>query len=227
MAPADRHDRVRFRDRADAGRRLGEALVGDGPVDPIVLALPRGGVPVAAEVAERLGAPLEVLVARKVGAPGHPEFGIGAIAEGGVRVAGPSLERLGLDDDEFARLADEERHELERRVLAYRGGRGLPDVSGRDVVVVDDGLATGVTAEAALLAVRRLGPRRIVLAVPVGAPDTVGRLQPAADLLVCLTTPGDLVAVGRWYRTFGQVGDDEVLDLLASHGHAPDGEQNL
>ena len=205
----------RFDDRRDAGRRLAEALSEYGVVDPIVLALPRGGVPVAYEVAIRMDAPMEVLVARKVGAPGHAEFGIGAIAEGGVRVADrATLRMLHISDDQFDALADAEQPELERRVTAYRADRAFPSAGGRDVVVVDDGLATGVTAEAALLSAQRLQPRRVVLGVPVCAPDTARRLEAVANAVVCVLQPADFRAVGRWYRTFDQTTDAEVVELL-------------
>ena len=205
--------RRRFRDRADAGRQLAGQLPDDLD-DPLVLALPRGGVPVAREVAARLGAPLDVIVARKIGAPGHEELGIGAIAEGGSIVGSDLVRALRLSADEFAALAKREQGELDRRVEQYRQGRALPPVRARDVVLVDDGLATGVTAEAALLALRAGEPRRLVLAVPVGSPDTVRRLVPPADEVVCVVAPRDLVAVGLWYEDFTQTTDAEVLELL-------------
>ncbi len=203
----------RFRDRGDAGRRLADRLPPDLD-DPLVLALPRGGVPVAKEVATRLGAPLEVLVARKIGAPGHPELGIGAIAEGGAIVGSDLVRTLRLSRDDFERLALRESDELVRRVERYRGGRPLPVVRDRDVVLVDDGLATGVTAEAALLALRADEPRRLLLAVPVASPDTARRLVPPADEVVCVLAPRDLMAVGLWYDDFTQTTDAEVLELL-------------
>ena len=206
---------MRFRDRADAGARLAGPVAALGLTDPVVLALPRGGVPVAYAVAAALGAPLEVFVARKVGAPGHPEYGIGAVAEGGGVVANAAaLRSLRLAEDEFAELADDARMELDRRVRRYRGGRPLPEVRGRDVVLVDDGLATGVTAEAALRALRAQAPRRLVLAVPVCAPATARRLVPPADAVVYVLAPETFTAVGRWYDDFDQTRDEEVLELL-------------
>lgn len=206
---------MRFHDRADAGRRLAAALAGAGLSDPVVLALPRGGVPVGFEIATALGAPLEVFVARKVGAPGHPELGIGAIAEGGDQVVGgAALRLLDLSPERFDALVAEERIELDRRVRHYRGDRALPELRGRDVVLVDDGLATGVTAEAALRALAPHRPRRLLLAVPVCAPDTAERLRGSVEV-VCLLRPPDFHAVGLWYEQFGQTSDDEVLDLLA------------
>jgi putative phosphoribosyl transferase len=209
---------MRFADRSEAGRLLAEEVAVLGLTDPVVLALPRGGLPVAEPVADRLGARLEVVVARKVGAPWHPEFGIGAIAEGGAVVADPaSLHAVGISRQRFDELADAEREELDRRVLRYRGGRPLPELRGRDVVVVDDGLATGVTAEATLDALRAHHPRRLVLAVPVCSPDTAERLRGVADDVVCVHCPSDLRAVGQWYDRFDQTTDDEVLAVLDRH----------
>jgi predicted phosphoribosyltransferase len=206
---------IRFRDRAEAGRLLADELARHRLTDPIVLALPRGGVPVGYEVASRLGAPLAVFVARKIGAPGQPELGIGAIAEDNSAVVDRATARaLSVSAAEFEELATREQAELERRVQRYRGGRPLPDITGRDVVLVDDGLATGVTAEAALRALRARAPRRLVLAAPVCAPETAERLKGVADEVVCLYAPPDFGAVGAWYDDFGQTSDAEVLDLL-------------
>lgn len=180
-----------------------------------MLALPRGGVPVAFEVATALGSPLEVFVARKIGAPGQPERGIGAIAEaGGLAVDHHALHILGLSSQHFQTMVAGERLELERRVRRYRSGRPLPSLTRRDVVLVDDGLATGVTAEAALHALRSQRPRRLVLAVPVCASATAARLQAMADEVVCVLSPSDFHAVGLWYDDFEQTTDAEVLDLL-------------
>jgi predicted phosphoribosyltransferase len=210
---------IRFRDRPDAGRQLSALLVERDWVDPVVLALPRGGVPVAAEVARDLGAVLDVLVVRKVGVPWHPELAVGAIAEGGVEVVDElSLARLRISDAEFREVADRARAELARRVALYRGDRALPPLEGRDAIVIDDGLATGLTAQAAVQAVRRLGAARVVMAAPVCAADTPARLE-QADEVVCVRTPYDFRAVGLWYDEFGQTSDAEVLALLGrTHG---------
>ncbi|RIQ12896.1 phosphoribosyltransferase family protein, partial [Jiangella rhizosphaerae] len=206
-----------FRDRADAGRRLGERLRALTFRDPIVLALPRGGVPVAAQVAAALDAALEVFVARKVGAPSHPEFGIGAIAEGSDEVVvTSSAGRLGLGADDLETLVRGERSELARRVDLYRGAAPLPDLEARDVILVDDGLATGVTAEAALRSLRGFRPHRLVLAVPVCSPDSAQRLTAIADDIVFVAAPEDLFSIGAYYDDFTQTTDDEVVDLLAS-----------
>jgi len=206
---------VRFRDRQDAGRLLADRVVGTGLVAPLVLALPRGGVPVAAPVASALSAPLLAFVARKIGAPERPEFGIAAIAEGSDEVlVTAAVADLGIDEKQLRSLVEVERVELARRVDRYRRGAPLPPLGGRDVVLVDDGLATGVTAEVALLALRRLGPRRLVLAVPVCAADTGHRLAGTADLLLCLASSRRFGAVGGWYDDFTQTTDDEVLALL-------------
>lgn len=208
---------MRFHDRVDAGRRLADALSRRERRDTVVLALPRGGVPVGAQIAEALGAPLDVFVARKIGAPGRPEYGIGAIAEGGVPLFDPwAVRALGLTEDRLAELAEAEERELERRVRRYRGGRQLPPLDGRHVVLVDDGLATGVTAEAALRSLRGRGVTDLTLAVPVCAPDSSARLRELADV-VCLWRPADFRAVGLWYEEFDQTGDDEVLATLARH----------
>ena len=204
-----------FRNRTDAGRRLAQVLRPLALEDPVVLALPRGGVPVAFEIATALEVPLEVFVARKIGAPGHAERGIGAISEdGGRAIDQAALHVLGLTHHQFEQLAADEQVELQRRVRRYRAGRPLRELTGRDVVVIDDGLATGVTAEAALHALRSKRPRRLVLAVPVCAPDTVARLSTVADDVVCVLSPPEFRAVALWYDDFDQTTDDEVVDLL-------------
>ena len=206
---------MRFRDRRDAGGQLATRLQTEDLDDPVVLALPRGGVPVAFEIAGTIGAPLDVLVVRKVGAPNHAEFGIGAIAEGGITVRDEAAMRMvGASEQRFEEIADRERAELARRVQLYRGDRLLPDPAGHDVVLVDDGLATGVSAEAAIVAMRAREARRVVLAVPVSAADTAIRLAEHAEV-ICLVTPMRFSAVGEWYDDFGQTSDNEVLDLLA------------
>ncbi|MGA9278756.1 phosphoribosyltransferase [Ilumatobacter sp.] len=206
---------MRFRDRGDAGRRLAAVVANRQLVSPLVLAMPRGGVPIGAEVAKFLGAPLDVFVARKVGAPGHPEFGIGAIAEGSDEVVwAEQASAFDLDGPRVREIVDREWVELARRVDRYRSGGVLSDVTVADVVLVDDGVATGVTAEASLRALARLQPRRLVLAVPVGARGAVDRLAAWADV-VCLSTPRSFRAVGLHYDRFDQVTDAEVLELLA------------
>jgi len=214
-------DAVRFVDRTDAGRRLAPLVVELGLVTPVVLALPRGGVPVAAEVARVLRAPLDVLVARKIGAPHQPELGIGAVAEGGgIVVDDASVRALGITPAMLEDLADRALDELKRRVREYRGERALASLEGRQVVVVDDGIATGVTAEAALRAVRRSDPARVVLAVPVGPPDTLARLRAVTDEVVSVVTTRRLGSVGHWYDDFTQTTDDEVRRLL-TEGASP------
>ncbi|HVE98850.1 MAG TPA: phosphoribosyltransferase family protein [Mycobacteriales bacterium] len=206
---------MRFRDRAAAGRRLAALVVDRGLADPVVLALPRGGVPVAFEVAAALGVPFNVFVARKVGCPGRPELGIGAVAEGGGVVArADALDSLGISRRDFDRLAEAEREEVDRRVRRYRGTRALPPVAGRDVVLVDDGIATGGTAEAALLALRARHPRALVLAAPTCAPESAAHLRAIADVVLCVVEPDDFRAVGAWYDRFDQTSDAEVRDLL-------------
>ena len=214
---------MRYRDRADAGRRLAARLgdiaeAGDLP-DALVLALPRGGVPVAAEVARTLRAPLDVLPVRKIGMPGRPEAGIGAlVGEDPPLFDRESMARLGLTEERLADTFAREREELRRRERAYRAGRPPLDVRGRTVVLVDDGLATGVTARAACRFLRARAPGRLVLAVPVAAPEAAHRLAQEADLLVCLSTPPDFFAVGQWYQVFDQTTDEEVLAALHASG---------
>lgn len=204
-----------FRDREDAGRQLGERLAEYRVDDLLVLALPRGGVVVGYEVARALGAPLDIIVARKLGAPYQRELGIGAIAPGGVRVLDEQMvHQLGITPAQIERIVAEETQEMERRLQHYRGNRPLPQSAGRTVILVDDGLATGVTARAAIQAIRRQEPRRLVLAVPVCPPETAQALHPLVDDLICLATPSDFHAVGLWYESFTQTSDDEVIYLL-------------
>ncbi|MEV4217826.1 phosphoribosyltransferase family protein [Nonomuraea sp. NPDC049725] len=201
-----------FADRAEAGRLLAERL--EVP-EPVVLALPRGGVTVAEPIVRRLGGTLDVLVTRKIGYPPQPELGVGAIAEGGEPVFdGAQLARLGLTPGALAEVVEAERRELARRVAAYRGDRPLPELAGREVVVADDGLATGATARAALRAVAAARPARVTLAVPVGAPETVEAMRREADEVVVLSEPPDFRAVGQWYAHFEQLSDADVLDVL-------------
>lgn len=217
----------RFLDRADAGRRLAAAVALLASTDPVVLGLPRGGVPVAFEVAEALGAPLDVLVVRKLGAPRQPELAIGALAEGGETLVDTSCaRRVGADEAAVDAAMARETHQIQRGVALFRGGRPLRDLAGRDVIVVDDGLATGLTAEVALRVIRRRAPRTLTLAVPVGAADSVARLRLVADEMVCLLVPDHFLAVGTWYRRFGQTSDEEVISLLSQNrsrreGHEP------
>jgi putative phosphoribosyl transferase len=206
---------ARFADRARAGRALAGRLDDLRLQSPLVLGLPRGGVPVAAEVAAGLDVPFNVLVARKVGAPGQEELGIGAVAEGRDEpVMTSTATALGLGPAEVDALVRRARREVARRVELYRAGRDLPEMREAEVVLVDDGLATGSTAEAALRAVRERRPRRLVLAVPVGARQAVALLAEVADEVVCVREPSYFVAVGEWYEDFSQVTDDEVLRLL-------------
>jgi predicted phosphoribosyltransferase len=192
-----------------------------GRPDVVVLGLPRGGVPVAFEIAQALGAPLDVFVVRKIGMPGHAEFAIGAIASGGVQVLSEDVIRAyGVPRAAVEAVAERERAELERREREYRGGRPLLDLHGRTVILVDDGLATGSTMRAAVEAVRALGPARIVVAVPVGAPDTCAALAHIADEVVCARMPEPFAAVGLWYSDFSQTTDEEVHALLREQADA-------
>jgi len=206
-----------FRDRSEAGRRLAEGLAGyAGRADVLVLALPRGGLPVGFEVARALQSPLDVFLVRKLGVPGHEELAMGAIATGGVVVVNEHvIGHLKIAPEVFEEVAARERTELERRERAYRGGRAAPAVAGRAVVLVDDGLATGSTMRAAARALREQGPARLVVAVPVAAPEACEELRAEADEVVCAATPEPFLGVGRWYEDFTQTTDEEVRDLLA------------
>lgn len=203
-------------DRREAGRQLSQALDAyRGRGDLLVLALPRGGVPVAVEVAAALHASLDLLVARKLGTPGQPELAMGAIASGGAQVVNADIvASLGIADDELKAVVERETRELERREQAYRGTRPRPAVAGKCVILVDDGVATGATVRAAAAALRSQQPARLVIAVPVAPPDTVERLRHDADEVVCPHTPEPFIAISRWYLDFPQLSDGDVRDLL-------------
>lgn len=206
-----------FRNRSHAGRQLALSL-SDYAHDPdaIVLALPRGGVPVAFAIAKALDLELDLLMVRKLGLPGQEEFAMGAIASGGIRVVQPEVLRaFGVSPAALEAVCERELAELARRERAFRGARPAPRLRGRTVILVDDGLATGSTMRAAVAAVRAAGAARIVVAVPVGAPDTCAALRAEVDLLVCPAMPAAFGAVSRWYRSFEQTNDEEVQDLLA------------
>lgn len=205
-----------FRDRAHAGRLLADSLCGyaDRP-DVMVLALPRGGAPVAYEVAKALHAPMDVFLVRKLGVPGHEELAMGAIATGGARVLNYSVvQGLGISGGVIEAVAEQEQREIERRELAYRGDRPAPDVRGRSVILIDDGLATGATMRAAVAALRQLEPERVVVAVPTASPEACAELREEVDEMICTFTPEEFYGVGMWYEDFSQTTDDEVRDLL-------------
>lgn len=208
-------DTIIFQDRADAGRRLAERLLSYREEKPVVLGLPRGGVPVGYEISRALNAPLDVVIARKLGAPGQPELAIGAVAPGGVRVLNQSTVRwLGVPESWIESTAARELEEVGRRMRRFRGERPGPELRGRTAILVDDGIATGMTALAAILAVREQNPRYVILAVPVCAKETAEKLAGEVDELVCLQIPDDLWAIGLWYQDFCQVPDEEVAGLL-------------
>jgi putative phosphoribosyl transferase len=206
-----------FDHRVQAGQLLGHALhkYAQRP-DVLVLGLPRGGVPVGFEIAKAIGAPLDVMMVRKLGAPGREELAMGAIASGGIRILNPDVVAgLGIPEKIIQTVAAKEQQELERRSHAYRGGRVFPEVKEQCLIVVDDGLATGATMRAAVVALRAKAPARIVVAVPVAPPSSVEQIRQEADEVVCLETPEPFFGVGRWYRDFPQTTDQEVKDLLA------------
>lgn len=204
-----------FENRQEAGKKLATQLLKYRGEDPYVLAMPRGGVPLGYEVAQVLQAPLDVVVVRKIGLSSNKEFGIGAIAEGGVKILdNTTVEVLGIDEEELKDTIQREEEELNRRVKSYRGNKELPDLKGKTAILVDDGMATGITARAAIEAVKKLSPQKIVLASPVCALDTVESLKKQVDEVLCLATPAEFMAVGIWYKDFKQVSDEEVVDLL-------------
>jgi len=205
-----------FRDRTEAGKILADRLAAYANYpDAIVLALPRGGVPVAFEVAETLNLPLDIFVVRKLGLPGHEEFAMGAIASGGARVLNQDLIRqLSLSDEIIEHIVAREQRELERRERTYRGQRPMLDVRDRIIIIVDDGLATGSSMRAAIAALRQKRPAKLIVAVPVGARVTCSELEVLADEAICLETPENFSAVGLWYKDFSQITDEEVIDLL-------------
>jgi len=207
---------ARYRDRRHAGRELASKLLQHaGRLDAIVLALPRGGVPVAYEVAKALRAPLDVFVVRKLGVPGHEEYAMGAIATGGVRVVDERVVRAtGVTRAELDAVTAAEHRELERRERQYRGDRPPPDVRRRTVILVDDGLATGATMRAAVEALREEGAARVIVAVPIAPPETCDAFRDIVDDIVCARTPEPFYAVGLWYEDFSQTTDEEVRELL-------------
>jgi predicted phosphoribosyltransferase len=216
-----------FRDRAEAGRLLADALMNyAGRDDVVVLGLPRGGIPVAYEVAGRLKAPLDVFVVRKLGAPGYHELAMGAIATGGIRVINePVVAELGLSQAAIDEVAEAEQRELERRERLYRGHHGCPDLRGKTVILVDDGIATGSTMRAGVRAVRMQHPARLIVAVPTCAPASYSQFKRQADEVVALIIPADFHAVGQWYEDFSQTTDEEVASLLAQARQLPVGAQ--
>ena len=204
-----------FLDRSDAGRRLANRMLHLRGEDVVVLALPRGGVPVAAEVARALGAPLDVIVVRKLGVPVQPELGMGAIGEGDVRIINPEVVAIThVTDAEIAAVERRERAELDRRAQRFRGDRPRTPLAGRTAVIIDDGIATGSTARAACQVARAQGAARVVLAVPVAPPSACAALAADADEVICLETPGHFLAIGEWYQDFSQTSDREVVSLL-------------
>ncbi|MEW6422047.1 MAG: phosphoribosyltransferase [Deinococcota bacterium] len=213
----------RFLDRRDAGRQLASRLLSLHPwPQTTVLALPRGGVPVAYEVAQALGVPLDVFLVRKLGVPGHEEVAMGAIASGGVRVLNEDVvRRAGVTPQALAAVEGREQAELARRERAYREGRTPTPLGGRTVLLIDDGVATGATLRAGLKALRALSPARVVVAVPVAPPEVCHALRSEADEVVCLLTPIDFMAVGQFYRDFHQTTDEEVRDLLTRAASSP------
>lgn len=206
-----------FTDRAAAGARLAERLRYEDLPDGLVLGIPRGGVVVAAEVARALNLPLDIIVPRKIGAPRNPELAVGAVTQDGTAIYNEALlRRLHLKPADLAAEVDRQIEEIGRRMAAYRGSRSGPEVAGRTVVLVDDGIATGYTVLAALRSLRRAGAARIVLAVPVAPPETLANLEAEVDRIVCLESPREFYAVGQFYQDFGQTTDEEVVALLRS-----------
>lgn len=205
-----------FENRQEAGKKIASQLLKYRQENPHIMAMPRGGVPIGYEVAEVLHAPLDTIVVRKIGLSGNPEYGIGAIAEGGVQVMDDTaISILGIDQKDLKDTIGLEEEELKRRVSIYRDGESLPDLTDKTAILVDDGMATGLTAKAAIEAIKRLNPKKIVLATPVCALDTAESLRSYVYEVLCLEAPAEFMAVGIWYRNFTQVTDQEVVDLLS------------
>lgn len=210
-----------YKDRSEAGHVLAEALKPyGGRPDLLVLALPRGGIPVAYEVARALAAPLDLMLVRKLGVPGHEELAMGAIATGGTRILNAEVIRaLAITEADIERATEKEQGEIRRRELLYRGGRPLPEMAAHCLILIDDGLATGATMRAAIAALRQHRPAAIVVAVPVAPPDTVEALRAVADDVVCPATPEPFISISRWYEDFAQLSDEEVRDVLRRAWH--------
>lgn len=204
-----------YKDRKDAGRQLAEKLKKYKEDKPIIMALPRGGVVLGYEVAKILNAPMDVITTRKTGAPFNPEFGIGAIAPNGIRILNPeSINLLKISDSEIERIIEKETNEMNRRITLYR--KGLPSINlqGKTVIVVDDGLATGVSTKAAILSIKQMQPEKIILAVPVSPPNTADKFRKEVDEFICLAEPADFYAVSVYYDNFEQISDEEVINLI-------------
>jgi putative phosphoribosyl transferase len=217
-SPRDHHG-MHYEDRRDAGRRLAGELAELAGAGAVVVGLPRGGIPVGLEVARALQAPLEILAVRKLGAPSNPELGVGALAEDGIAVLDPaSVGMLGMSESALAATLERESAELRRRVERYRGERAVVALQARTVIVVDDGLATGLTVLAAVRALRKRGAATIIVAAPVGSREAIAMLREDADRVICTMVPQRLMGVGRWYRDFAPVSDEEVVRLLAEAG---------
>jgi predicted phosphoribosyltransferase len=204
-----------FEDREEAGRLLADRLAPEDLPDGLVLGVPRGGVVVAAVIARELALPLDIIVPRKIGAPTNPELAVGAVTQDGTVICNSVLlRRLRLDERDLERQVELEIEEIERRMMLYRGSRVPPDCVGRTIILVDDGIATGYTVLAALRSLQQAGPRKVVLAVPVAPPETLDRLKPEVDRVICLESSSDFYAVGQFYLHFGQTSDREVIALL-------------
>ncbi len=206
-----------IRNRTSAGKELAEALQSYQDLENvIILALPRGGLPVAVEIAQKLNAPLDLMLVRKLGVPSYPELAMGAIASGDIKVLNPHvIYSYGISEAQIEEVEKREREELDRRAVAYRGQRPYPDLNDKIVIIVDDGLATGATMHAALDAVRLQNPRSIVIAVPVAPPDSISELRQKVDEVICPLQPTQLSSIGQWYEDFSQVSDEDVTELLS------------
>lgn len=204
-----------FENRRDAGKQLADELKTRNYDDPVIIAVPRGGVPLGIEVATALNAPLDLVIPRKIGAPGNPEYAVGAVTEDGSIVTNESaVKSTGATEEYIRRAAEEQRQEVERRLQEYRGDRDPTDVTEKTVIIVDDGVATGTTLKAAIKSIRRRGPSHLVVAVPVGSASSIQEIRRLADDVICLDTPSHFGAVGQYYRSFPQTTDDEVKKLL-------------